>query len=483
MGSALSDYLASNSPDIGAGLWANGVPQDATPANSNATPTAAPTAPKTITPPPPVIVPKVTAPGGALDQGIDLTNRTAGAGTAQVVNNPIIQQYLDAEAHKNQVNAAAADQLDAKNREMAAVADAPLPAHAALPTLAPITKETDDPAYAAAAKANPIKTLGMFLPILAAFGGTKTKNFAEGALIAATGALNGAETANEAQLKQAHEAWLDNTKAAIDNNAQMVAEYRMAADDRALSMADRTAKMAGIAAKYGDVVGAAALRAGDPAGILRVGEMTLKAGEHIDVVVQEAQKEAQAAAEREDANAREWTALQIRQQQVDQAAGKASPNDVVGRIIARAATLPNGYNDLTPAEKDAIKRATAYQLKIHQGQGSMFSGGADDGSEPSGTAPPKSAAAIAAQEASDNRTIDQVTGPTAQPPPAPAAPAPAAPAAAPASPALFAPSEATLNARVAGAKAALARGASRATVKSVWVQEGLPAAEFDKRVK
>lgn len=354
---ALLDQLLAGDPGVQNAFGGN------VPAAAPDPGTGVATAPPTMPTPAPIAVPSITAPGGALDQALTIGSKTAKAGVANVMANPLVAQYQAQQAKTDAANKAASDAYAANMAQIKDLNDAPPPERISVPKLAAITPESADPAYVAAAKKNPLQTLGMFLPILAALGGMKTQNFANGALQAATGALNGAQAGDEAALKQAHDEWLDNTKAAIDSNAELASQYKLALDDRSATMSERIAKVAAIAAENKDVLVKAALDSGHPENVLKLIEMTETAGQHLQPIVVEAQNQALAAARAQDEQMRGWAELRVRQYQADVAAGKTSPNDVGGQLFAKMAK--SGYDSLTDNEKGTLAEIQKYEVGLH----------------------------------------------------------------------------------------------------------------------
>lgn len=305
----------------------------------------------------------LTAPGGALAQSLQIGAATNKAANDQVTGSPLFTAYQAEKAKSDQANAAAAANMQANMGKIAAIEGQPDLPHPSIPRLKPLPVETEQPDYVAAAKADPLRALGQYLPLLAALGGLRTAQPATAALNAATAAVNAARSKDQTALTRAHEEWVDNTKTAIQQNQDMATEYKDALEDRSLSMADRMAKVQGLAAANKDEVTLAALKAGNPAGILSMLEMTSHASTALAGVVAQTEHEATAQAQMKDESLRGWAELQVRNLQAQAQLGKTSPNDIAGQIFAKVAS--SGYDSLSPVEKDALSRLQQYEVGLH----------------------------------------------------------------------------------------------------------------------
>lgn len=110
---------------------------------------------------------------------------------------------------------------------------------------------------------DPTRVLGQFLPMLAILGGALSKGHAINALKAATGAMQGAQTADADAIKRHHDQWMD-SMSELKSNYEM---KRDAYDDAEKKYeGDTNAKLAQlrvIAAQNGDALGLAALDSGN----------------------------------------------------------------------------------------------------------------------------------------------------------------------------------------------------------------------------
>lgn len=277
---------------------------------------------------------------GALQQAIDLTKDSQAAASEMVGADPLAASLAAENQKTADAKAVAAQAMAANMEQRDRIAAEPLPVVTAPKYAAMPAKPTMKPG-------DPLRIFGQFLPVLAALGGLTTRNPAVASLNAATAAMNAAKAQDREALELAHTDWLDNLKLTIETNDQLSREYQAALSDRKATMDDRLARISMLAAKNGDEVTLASLRAGNVAGV----ESTIKmrdaaAGQLRDVVARtEEQNLAKAKFDEDKRHNRMTEGIAATN------AGQMSPGDVVGGILAKMA---RGEKP-TQAELDAVE--------------------------------------------------------------------------------------------------------------------------------
>lgn len=208
------------------------------------------------------------APDSAVGQAIDMNSKINAAATDQVSSDPMMKPLFDAIGRQRQDIDQARIQIDEKAAKLAALDAQPLPAHIPIPRMKPLpaVPTLEDVAKARGVSTedfnNPMRVFGQMMPLLVAFGALATQRPGINALNAATAAMTAVKQGDKDAYEKAHKEWLENTKLAHDSENQMLTEYKLASDDRNLTMAERQAEYAKVAAKYGDAQAKAAIEGG-----------------------------------------------------------------------------------------------------------------------------------------------------------------------------------------------------------------------------
>lgn len=211
---------------------------------------------------------------------------------------------------------------------------------------------------------DPMRAMGQFLPILAAFGGLFTRNAATNTLNAATAAINAAKANDQKELERQHKEWLDNLRMTVDSNNQTIQEYRLALEDRNATVTERMAKVQALAAERNDRITLAALKGGNPGAVLNLLKIVEEAGNNLARVQLGSEENEIARQKAADQALQGWAELAIKQKQL----GRLSMGEAMGTILDQVAK--NGLGSLSQGQKDALiqykelneSRTTPWQL-------------------------------------------------------------------------------------------------------------------------
>lgn len=204
--------------------------------------------------------------GTAVDAAKGLSDAARDTNAQDIADyNAELKKTQDAQLEQQQILAEKAKETDAFT------ASTPTPVRPAAPKYEAMPQEQLPPPR------NPIQSMIQLLPIMAALGGAKSSEAAAMALNAGAAAMHAMQANDQEALTKAHQTWMDNLKIATENNANMAREYDAAFNDYKADWADRQAKIAEIATRYGDKLAAAALKAGHPEAIVNRNQMLLHA--------------------------------------------------------------------------------------------------------------------------------------------------------------------------------------------------------------
>lgn len=365
---------------------------------------------------------------GVLGRALQMNSAVNTAADAQLSGSPIAKMML-AEQNKTDAAQAAAAQVVQANQAKADALRTKLSdtAPVEVPRLKPL------PEKEVIEHKDPTRAMGQFLPVLVALGALTTSRPGINALNAATAAINAEKTNDKEALEKAHADWLDNMKQTVDNNAQLNGQYQTALANRKAGMDQVLAEINGLAASNQDTLMLSALKGGHMEAITNLLKVRSEAGDQLAGILTKAMDD---QTRRDDA--KQSADVAYAKMVVD--SGKVSMGDAVGPIIAKIA------RGETPT---AGERAAFEEYKdLSQSRQPNFL---------------------------------QMAGQTPGPRPAAAAPAAAAPASPAAPAAKVDPS--VLKTQAANAKAAIGRGATKDQARAVWIQQGLPPAEFDRLVR
>lgn len=383
-----------------------------------------------------------------LDQAIGGGQQIQSAATGMMASDPLSSEFLSRLKGQDTADDEAAAEVQAKDAQIEKLSQ-PEP-RPSVPRLTPL------PAYTPPPPKDPMRVLGQFLPLMVAFGALKTRQPALNAMKAATGAINAAKAKDQDELERYHVDFKTQLGLALSENQQTTADYKMILDDRNLSILDKQAQISALAASKGDSLVLAQLK-GHAKGLEAMeGLMKFRdASTHeltglYDTMVQESLTQKKLENDRFADAAR----LELDKRK----ANNISMGDAVGTILAQIAA--RGPESLTDGQRAAMKQ----YMELNASGTESFA--------------ERAAKLREAREAAAKAAADAAA--------AKAGGVTAAPTAAPATGAgeVTAIPDATYALHVARAKAALGRpGVSRDQVRAVWIQSGLPEAEFDKRVK
>lgn len=395
---------------------------------------AAPASPATRAPPP------IKAPG-ALGRALEITSTAQQA----VAADPMAAQMASAIKQDAAAREQTAKAVEANMARKAEILATPDPARPAVPRLTPLP-EAPEPV-----KRDPLRVFGQFLPMIAALGAVATKQPAVNALNAATAMVNAAKNNDKEETDRQRQSWLQNLQATVQGNNQILGEYRLALEDRNATVAEKMARVQAIAAQNQDLLTLATLRSGNLESMSKLLSLRNEGVKQLADVANTVMDEQFRRDKMEQDRLYQLASLEIDRRR----AANVSMGDAVGPILLKiqqaGPAVAGGLDQvLTPGEIAALKT----YMDINASR--QFN------NQP-GTAPATGAGLIPG------------VGGSPATPVAPGAPAPAAN--------VTPVPENVYAARVAQAKAALARNAPRDSVKAVWVQSGLPAEEFDKRVR
>lgn len=432
---ALLDELLAGSPAMAA----------ATPAAAGAVP-AAPAAPASDGDTP-LTMPNLPAPNpqGALQQAIQIVNSARTAQQADPNTTIATQAIADDKAAR----AEAAAKVEANNQQIAALNAEPGAPRPSVPRL----KEL--PAAPTPTPKDPMRVFGQMLPVIAAFGALTTQRPAINALNAATAMLNAAKANDHEEEAKQRQTWIDNLNQTVQNNNQLLGQYKLDLDDHTLSVSEKMARIQALAAQNQDNVTLAALKGGNLEGLTKFISIQQNATGQIAELTKGLLSQQQDEHHQHMQELARWAELEIERRK----AGSVSMGDAIGTILQKVAqnggapgSAPKDLSQiLDPGELQAL--ATYQRINANGGF----------------TNNPATAPAAA-----QGGGIAGLTGQA----PAPAVTAPAA------APSVTAIPESVYAERTAQARRALGKaGVTRDQVKAVWMQSGLPATEFDKRVK
>lgn len=418
---------------------------------------AAPTSRPAAAPPPaPPAAASSSAPG-ALSQALTIM-RAAKQANAQ---DPMTAAALQANDQDQAAREASAAKIDANMEQIKALQAQPDGARPAVPRLhdlapAPVPEHKD-----------PLRVFGQFLPVIAALGALTTRTPAINALNAATAMINAGKANDKLEEEKQRQAWIDNTHMAVENNTQLLNQYKLELDDHNATVTEKMAKVNAIAAQNRDYVTLAALRGGNLDSLAKFITLQTTATGQLATLTSQLQNQQLERDRLQNQELYQQAELEISRRR----ANNVSMGDSIGPILLKIQQVGQAGPDGKPKSLDQVLspgEVQALKLYMDINRQAPYSNTPGEGGATGG--------GLGALTA----------GPAA---------APAAPAAAPAvaggaggsvvvNPGQPAVDAGLLSARVAQAKAALkAPGVTRDQVKAVWVQQGLPPAEFDRLVK
>lgn len=183
-------------------------------------------------------------------------------------SSPIMQKIDQQAALLEQDYATAMPKIAGINDQMAQVRAEPDPARPTIPRLKPLPAmpTIEEIAKERGVKPedfnNPMRVFGQFMPVLISLGALAFQKNGIMAMNAATAAMNAVKAGDKEAYETAHKEWLSGTKLTVDENNQLLSEYNLILNDRNASMAEKQARLAGLAAEKQDVLGQVALRSG-----------------------------------------------------------------------------------------------------------------------------------------------------------------------------------------------------------------------------
>lgn len=212
----------------------------------------------------------------------------------QIAADPL-QQAIDAEMAKTAAaQAAVRPAAEESYKRSSAIYDdigkisaSPLPEQKLLDAPAPPPTELPS---------DPLRTIGQFLPVLAALSGNHIRTNATAALNSATAAMNAAHTDDQAALAAAHKSWLDRMEYVLKENQVASDRYNAIMNNRKISMDDRLAQLRVEAAKRDDLLGLAAINGGHPEALIAKQQTINAAADKLRVVYDATVKADQEAA-------------------------------------------------------------------------------------------------------------------------------------------------------------------------------------------
>ena len=349
---------------------------------------------------PPAAAP--AAPSGALGRAVSIM----GGAKDVVAADPLMKEAADAQAKDEAAKAAAAATIQQNNDQMTALVGQPDPERPSIPRLDKL------PAAPVPEKKNPLRVFGELLPMIAALGALTTKEPALNALNAATAMINAAKAKDKEEEEKQRQTWKDQLALTVQNNQQLLSEYKLALDDRNLSMSDKMAKIQALAALNRDALTLASLQSGNLDGLVKLITLQTTATNKLAGLVVDLQKADAEAAHQRNQELMQWAQLEISRRNAD----KLSMGDAIGPVLQKIQQVgaldaktgkPRPLSEiLSPGEVQALD----LYMRMQEGR-------------PYTDTPGQATAAAGAGSANP---LDAVTG-GAAPASAPASPAPAPP--------------------------------------------------------
>lgn len=192
-------------------------------------------------------------PPGALGQAMNILAEARKA----VAADPMQAKAVEAMDQDAAARAQAAKALEANMGKVQELQAQPDPAHVEVPRLHELPK-APEPEHK-----DPLRVFGQLLPVVAALGALTTKQPAINALNAATAMVNAARANDKEEEAKQRQAWVDNLNLTVQNNNQILTDYKLALEDRNATVTERMAKVYALAAQNRDYVTLAALKGGN----------------------------------------------------------------------------------------------------------------------------------------------------------------------------------------------------------------------------
>lgn len=352
----------------------------------------------------------------ALDQalGIQQSARTSAAET--MLHDPLAGEVASQYRASQQDRDAAMEEVKANLAERNAVLRQPLPARPKVPEYAPLPKPPTQAEVAATSGidpkefGNPLRAMGQFLPVLATLAAFTTRQPAVNALNAATAAMNAAKANDTAAVEKANVTFKQNLDLAIKTNAQLTEQYKLAMDDRKMTMDERLAKVQGLAASNQDELVLSQLRNGGIDQLYKLWEMRDKSSaalvdltNHIEGQNLERTKVAASIENMSIEQQQGWARLQIEKENANTNAANVSMTDAIGPVLRKLANSPRGFADLTVGERRALSEYRAAHESNSNPFGGLSPGGysaapAAGGVTPGGAVEPRAPAQVTGQK-------------------------------------------------------------------------------------
>lgn len=428
---------------------------------ASAAPAAAAAAKKPVDPaaPPPaapdptnIPPPNITGPnpGGALSQALGIMRTAQSAVSAD----PLMGMAREANQKDQAVRDAAAAKIEGNLDTIAKMQAEPDPPRVSVPRLKPLP-EAPEPVHR-----DPMRVFGQFLPVVAALGALTTREPAINALNAATAMVNAAKAQDKEEEAKQRQTWVDNLNLTVKNNEMLLTGYKTALDDRNSTMSEKLARIQALAAQNRDYVALAALKGGNLDSLSKFIQLQQSATDKLATLATNLSEQDARAQRDQYSSMIQFAQLELERRR----AQNISMGDSIGPVLVKLqnsdpAKVAGGLDKvLSPGEIQALK----LYMDINAGRTFSNSPGGGGGGGVS---------------------LNNMGGdPAAPAAPTQPQPAPDTAAVRAAQPQAITP--AVLSARVDQAKKALRTpGVTRDQVRAIWIQEGLPPAEFDRQVK
>lgn len=288
----------------------------------------------------------VLTPAGALGQAVKLMS---GAREA-VAQDPMQAAGAAALQEDKAARDKAAEQVQANMDQMTKLNAEPDDPRPVVPRLAPL------PGAPASEHRDPLRVFGQFLPVLAALGALTTRQPAINALNAATAMVNAEKANDKEEAAKQRQAWTDNLNQTVQNNQELMTQYKLALDDHSASITERMAKINGIAALNRDAVTLATLKSGNLNAFTNYVAVQTAATGQLANLAEHLTAQQLEQKRLDNQQVYQWAELAIQQQK----AGQVSMGDTIGPILAKiekaGPEAGKGLDQvLSPGEIQALK--------------------------------------------------------------------------------------------------------------------------------